>query len=775
MPSQSSFKKTAESLWLRHLSQIAGAAVALFGLLTVVSWYARWSSVLLLLPDATPMSFNTAICFILSGAALFLLSTSKITPWLAGASVTFALLTLLEYVSGLDFHIDAVFLKPYLDTATNYPGRMSLLTAVCFLFTGMGILLAGLKNTWPQRLTATGVYACIVVVTALVVLAGFAFGIESPYPDAYSSMRMSSAAEFLLLGGGLLFWSWQTSRRENFDFLRWLPITGALTLLVLVVFFALMNVEELKRATFWRQHTVQVILDAQAFEEDLIDLQHGVHRYVAQSDTNALAAYQKNRQLEPQMFNQLVELTSDNPRQMPSLKSLAVAINGLFSADEKRIAAHDHPGSSAPSNLNAEIESQRMFDLARDRLKTFRETEQTLLDRRTAAEDAGQHNATLLLVLGRVLVVLLLILANIMASRELRRRKQTEQKLRETTTLQNAIFNSANYAVIALDPKGVVRTFNPAAERMLGYAAGEIIGQTTPMLWRDPAEVAAEAKKLSHELGRPFQPGIEIITNRSFHAQAEEYEATFIRKNGRRFPVLVSLTALADETGARTGFLEVIADITERRRAEEKIRESEERFRSALDNAPIGMALVSPEGRWLKVNHALCAMLGYSDTELLATDFQHITHPGDLAADMDLAQQVLAGTIPTYQMEKRYLHKHGHVISAMLNVSVVRDPQQHPLYFISQVENITERKQRETEREKLIGELQQALVEVKTLSGMIPICGWCKNVRSDEGYWQTVEQYVRAHTDATFTHGVCPSCTEKFKADIFKAAPQTPV
>jgi hypothetical protein len=83
-----------------------------------------------------------------------------------------------------------------------------------------------------------------------------------------------------------------------------------------------------------------------------------------------------------------------------------------------------------------------------------------------------------------------------------------------------------------------------------------------------------------------------------------------------------------------------------------------------------------------------------------------------------------------------------------------------------------QRHDNEVEREKLIGELQGALAEVKTLSGMIPICGWCKSVRSDKGFWQTVEQYVGAHTDATFSHGMCPNCAEKFKADIYKANPK---
>ena len=83
--------------------------------------------------------------------------------------------------------------------------------------------------------------------------------------------------------------------------------------------------------------------------------------------------------------------------------------------------------------------------------------------------------------------------------------------------------------------------------------------------------------------------------------------------------------------------------------------------------------------------------------------------------------------------------------------------------------DITKRKSLEAEREKLILDLKNALAEVKTLSGMIPICAWCKSVRNDQGFWSTVEQYVKSRTDATFSHSMCPSCQEKFKADVARA------
>ncbi len=130
----------------------------------------------------------------------------------------------------------------------------------------------------------------------------------------------------------------------------------------------------------------------------------------------------------------------------------------------------------------------------------------------------------------------------------------------------------------------------------------------------------------------------------------------------------------------------------ERAETEAALRESEERFRGAFDNAPIGIALVSPDGRWLKVNRSICEMLGYAEKELLATDFQSVTHPDDLDADLGLVEQTLDGTIRDYRMEKRYLHKGGDIVHALLAVSLVRGRDGAPLYFVSQVVDITERK-----------------------------------------------------------------------------------
>lgn len=149
----------------------------------------------------------------------------------------------------------------------------------------------------------------------------------------------------------------------------------------------------------------------------------------------------------------------------------------------------------------------------------------------------------------------------------------------------------------------------------------------------------------------------------------------------------------------------------ESKQIESCLQESEERFRNSFDFAAIGMALVDLEGRWFKVNSALCDLVGYSEAELRETNFQAITYPGDLELDLSYVQQMLAGDIRIYEMEKRYIHKQGHLVWVQLNVSLVRDPQDNSLYFISQIQDISERKQLENQLHQVNADLEQRVQE----------------------------------------------------------------
>jgi PAS domain S-box-containing protein len=140
-----------------------------------------------------------------------------------------------------------------------------------------------------------------------------------------------------------------------------------------------------------------------------------------------------------------------------------------------------------------------------------------------------------------------------------------------------------------------------------------------------------------------------------------------------------------------------------------RLATSEETFRLAMENAPIGKALVGPDGRWLSVNNALCDLLGYDRPSLLAMDFQTITHPDDLEADMALVRQVMAGELTSYSLEKRYIHKDGRTIWGLLRVSLVRKPDGAPGYFVSQIQDITERREMERMKSEFISTVSHEL------------------------------------------------------------------
>ena len=156
--------------------------------------------------------------------------------------------------------------------------------------------------------------------------------------------------------------------------------------------------------------------------------------------------------------------------------------------------------------------------------------------------------------------------------------------------------------------------------------------------------------------------------------------------------------------GTASQIIGTAQDITERKNTEAALGRSEKELKNAFTHASIGMALVAPNGTWLRVNPPLCVIVGYSQNELLQKTFQDITHQDDLAKDLGYLNQVMSNEIDTYQMEKRYIHKAGHIVWVLLNVSLVKDEFDAPLHFIAQIQDITLRK-----------EVEQALEEKNTL------------------------------------------------------------
>src|SRR5207302_1207567 len=172
-----------------------------------------------------------------------------------------------------------------------------------------------------------------------------------------------------------------------------------------------------------------------------------------------------------------------------------------------------------------------------------------------------------------------------------------QEALLKTGALQNAILNSANFSSIATDEKGVIQLFNVGAERMLGYAAAEVLDQITPADISDPQEVIARAAALSLELGTPITPGFEALAFKASRGIEDIYELTYIRKDGSRFPAIVSVTALRDDQTAIIGYLLIGTDNSARKHVEEMLRWTEESFRLMVESvSDYAIVMLDPEG-----------------------------------------------------------------------------------------------------------------------------------------------------------------------------------
>jgi PAS domain S-box-containing protein len=223
-------------------------------------------------------------------------------------------------------------------------------------------------------------------------------------------------------------------------------------------------------------------------------------------------------------------------------------------------------------------------------------------------------------------------------------RKQAEEALLKAGALQNAIFNSANFSSIATDAKGVIQIFNVGAERMLGYAAGDVMNKITPADISDPQEVIARAKALSVELSTPITPGFEALVFKASRGIEDIYELTYIRKDGSRFPAVVSVTALRDAQNAIIGYLLIGTDNTARKQVEaeqkvldQRLRDQQFYTRSLIESNIDAIMTTDPAGIITDVNKQTEVLTGCTRDELIGAPFKNcFTDPEKAEAGIKL-------------------------------------------------------------------------------------------------------------------------------------------
>jgi len=269
------------------------------------------------------------------------------------------------------------------------------------------------------------------------------------------------------------------------------------------------------------------------------------------------------------------------------------------------------------------------------------------------------------------------VIAGMVMAVDITERKQAEIALRESENRFRGLVQHAENMVGILDATGTIRFESPATERWIGYRPDELVGRPCFEMLH-PDEIDGITSLLGNVVSNP---GVHLpLVYRCRH------------KDGSWRWLDATVTNLLDSPGIE-GIVVNTRDITDRVLAEEAVRESEERFRSAFDDAAIGMVIQALEGEILRVNSALCALTGYDDVELVGQRGVLLSHPDDVDAALPHLDRIKRGEISTFMLEKRYRHKHGHTLWVLLNVAVVRDADGTPLHCITQAQNVSEQKE----------------------------------------------------------------------------------
>lgn len=276
--------------------------------------------------------------------------------------------------------------------------------------------------------------------------------------------------------------------------------------------------------------------------------------------------------------------------------------------------------------------------------------------------------------------LLLLLLGSFLWSRSLRKQvAHSTAQLRESEEFLRAMFTCSPVALYSIDLEGNVLAWNTSAKRIFGWKEEEVIGKPLPIVPKDKQEEFAEFRRT-------------VITGKTIPS----VEVVRTRKDGSSFHALLSAAPVYDASGRMISIMSAMEDITERKRWEAALRESEDKFKHIFEHSPIGKSITYPSGEF-QANAAFYRMLGYSEAEGASLRWQEITHSADIEASQRVVDSILNGEMDTARLTKRYLHKEGSVVWAEVSTALRRDEKGRPQYFMTAVNDITERKRGQEE------------------------------------------------------------------------------
>jgi PAS domain S-box-containing protein len=309
------------------------------------------------------------------------------------------------------------------------------------------------------------------------------------------------------------------------------------------------------------------------------------------------------------------------------------------------------------------------------------------------------------IILALGLLGALLVAITVAQTQQARKRSR---ELQGSNVLLQQIFDASPDGLLMANRRGVIIRTNERAERIFGYAHDELTGQSVERL----------IPEKFHDLHSSHWEGYHATP--SVRSMGPGLELSYQRKDGSEFPVEIALSPV--QSGNEMQVLVVVRDISERKRGEEILRQSEERFRSVFEQGPLGVSLMGVDGRMISVNSAFCRMLGYSKEELIKMSPLEITYPDDQDMSVDLMERFFQRDFPVSTVEKRYVRKNGEILWGRLTASVVRDQKNKPLYSVSLIEDITGRKRVEEELRlgnQIFANMEEGVCLVRLEDGVI--------------------------------------------------------
>ncbi|MBA4312204.1 MAG: hypothetical protein C0417_06205 [Chlorobiaceae bacterium] len=762
---------------IRNIPILSALISIIVGITVLIGWEFNIKFLMSVSQQYMAMKPNAAISFLFVGLSFLFISSNLYKKYpvvktfasiLASIVILISAITILEYIFLIDFGIDQLLYSEGTEAqATLVPGRMPWTVALNFLLISIFLLLSKNKNV------KKGVFQVLALTAGIISamdLSGYLFGTEHIYGMVYNQMAIHSTITFIVLVIGLLL----SRPDEGIARIVVSKSLGGITLRRLLL--GAMLVPALLGWLLLQGYYGKVI----NFEEMvaifglagaaiLVFVIWSNARLLDRLDKERADAEEKRNQSE-QRYKTLISEMGEGLLQT-DLNEQIEFVNMQF-CNLLGYSPNELIGKNAQMFFSIE-DWDNITSKTAMRIKGFADRYETKMIHRSGDKIWTSVSGSPLIDANNMIIGSIAIVADI--AEQKRTQKLNEALFKISSAADQAVnlpglfkavhqvisevMPANNFYISLYDEKHDVISFPyfvdevdlPEMPRKPGHGLTEYVLRTGKSLLCD--EIMSE--KLNKEgeailIGAPapIWLGVPLIVEgKTIGVMVVQHysDATVYGEQEQRM-----LEYVSDQVGR------VIAH----KQSELELTESERRFRNLYDNVPIGIYRTTSEGKILGANQALIIMMGCSSfKELISIEMDKIGYEDP--KKREIFKEIIEEVGSVQKFESTWKRPDGSTIQVSENAIAIKGEDGKVIYYEGMVEDITERKIVEKERERLITELQQALSEVHALSGLLPICASCKKIRDDSGYWNQLESFIEHRATVQFSHGICPDCMQK--------------